>query len=139
MERRKLIGLLGGACIAAIAPGLAGCYGPAPHGPSYPPQYYDYYYYPHVNVYFHIYTGWYYYLSGDVWLRTRRLPPHIRLDPRYRRPVVIREDPPHRRHPEHRKTYPPPRDWRSEPHRDRRERDDNRRQHEEYLKRWKKK
>ncbi len=139
MERRKLIGLLGGACMAAITPGLAGCYGPAPYGPPYPPQYYDYYYYPHVDVYFHIYTGWYYYQSGGVWSRARHLPPHIRLDHRYRRPIVIRDDPPHRQHPRHRKTYPPPRDWRPEPHRDRRERDDNRRQHEEYLKRWKKK
>lgn len=141
MERRKLIGLLGGAGIAAIFPGLAGCYGPAPYGPPHPtpPQYYDYYYYPHVDVYFHIYTGWYYYRSGDVWRRTRRLPPHIRLDPRYRRPIVVRDDPPHRKYPEHRKTYPPPRDWRPEPRQDRRERDDNRRQHEEYLKRWKKK
>lgn len=141
MERRKLIGLLGGACVAAISPGLAGCYGPAPYGPPdpWPPQYYDYYYYPHVDVYFHIYTGWYYYRSGSVWWRVRRLPPHIHLDHRYRRPIVIRDDLPYRRHPQHRKTYPPPRDWRPEPRRDRQERDDNRRQHEEYLRRWKKK
>ena len=139
MNRRKLIGLLGGACMAAFAPGLAGCYGPAPYGPPYPPQYYDYYYYPHVDVYFQIYTGWYYYRSDNVWWRARHLPPHIRLDPRYRRPIVIREDQPYRQHPQHRAAYPPPSEWRPEPHRDRQERDDNRRQHEEYLKRWKKK
>ena len=138
MERRKLIGILGGTCMTVIASGLAGCYGPAPYGAPYPLQYYDYYYYPHVDVYFHIYTGWYYYRSGDVWLRTLRLPPHIRLDPRYRRPIVVREDPPHRQYPEHRETYPPPRDWRPEPSPDREERDHNSRQHEEYLKRWKK-
>ena len=140
MERRKLIGLLGGAGIAAIVPGLSGCYGPGDYGPPHPPPppyYYDYYYYPPVNVYFHIHTGRYYYRSGNVWWRTRRLPPHIYLDPRYRRPIVIRDDPPYKRYPQHREAYPPPRDWRPEPRSDREERDHNNRQHEEYLLRWK--
>lgn len=141
MDRRELIRLLGSATAIVFVPGLTACYyepRPYPSPPS-PPHYYDYYYYPNVDVYFHIHTGWYYYRSGGIWWRTRRLPPRVRLDPRYRRPIVIREDPPHRRYPQHRKAYPPPRDWRPDPRRDREEREHNRHQHEEYLRRWKKK
>jgi hypothetical protein len=89
-----------------------------------------------MDVYFHIYTGWYYYRSGGIWWRTRTLPPQVHLDPRYRKRIVVRNEPPYRRPPEPREAYPPP-DWRPDPRRDREEREHNRRVHEEYLKRWK--
>lgn len=141
MDRRTAIRALGVAAVAVFAPGLASCYGPAPHGQGYPPQppyYYDYYYYPHVDVYFQIYTGWYYYRSGGIWWRARQLPPHIHLDRRYRRPITVPDEPPYRQHPRHHETYPAPRDWRPDPRHDREEREYNRHQHEEWLKRWKK-
>lgn len=137
MERRKFVGLIGAAAAAAFAPGLTACYGPPPYGRPQPvPPRYEYYYYPQADVYFHIYTGWYYYRSDGIWWRSRHLPLNIRLSPRYRRLVVVKEAPPYRRYPQHRESYPPPRNWRPDPRRDREEREHNRRVHQEYLRRW---
>lgn len=137
MERRRLIGFLGGAVAITLIPGLSACtytprYG-APAPQPYPPYYYDYYYYPHVGVYFHIYTGYYYYRDGHAWRRTRKLPRHFYLDNRHRRKIVIRDENPYTRHPEHRREYPPPRDDRYDRDRDRDEREHNTRKREEYL------
>ena len=118
MVERSRIRLLTGALASVFLPGLAGCVvaphpGPPPRG--YPPHYYDYYYYPYASVYFHIYTGHYYYHDHGRWRRVRRLPPHIRLDRRRRYPLKIREKEPWRRHDEHRRQYPPPSERRRPP------------------------
>jgi hypothetical protein len=126
MVERSRIRLLAGAAASLLLPGLSGCgetpcKGPPPsyrpyyayppyYYPSYyyPFYYYDYYYYPYWRVYFHIYSGWYYYHDHDHWRRARRLPPHIHLDKRHRRLLRIRDRKPWLRHDEHRRKYPPP-------------------------------
>ena len=111
MVERTRIRLLAGALAAAVLPGLPGCVGPPYAGPpprGYPPWYDDYYYYPHVGVYFHIYSGHYWYRHGPRWRRVRRLPPHIRLHPRHRVHLRVPGEHPYRRHDEHRRRYPPP-------------------------------
>lgn len=132
MDRRKFIAIVPAAAATALLPG---CYGPAPYAGPPPP--YEYYYYPHVDVYFSLYDGWYYYWSDSVWLRVRTLPPHIHLDPSYRRTIILPDHPPYREHPKHRRDYPPPATWRPVPKRDRDERTHNDRIHQQYLKRWK--
>lgn len=111
MVDRNRVRLLSGMIASVLFPGLMGCAGPyraapAPYG--YPPYYYDYYYYPDVYVYFHIYTGWYYYWYDGIWWRVRELPPYIHLHPHYRVLLSIREDYPYFRNDEHRRRYPPP-------------------------------
>jgi hypothetical protein len=110
---------------------------------SYAPRYddpasyrYDYYYYPHVGVYFHLHSGHYYYRDGGSWVRVRVLPRHIWLDHRVRRTLVIREPEPHRRYQTHRERYRLPHDFRLDRAHDRGEREHNRRQHQEYRRRW---
>jgi hypothetical protein len=111
MVERSRIRLLTGALASVLLPGLSGCVWPPyerPPSRGYPAQYYDYYYYPHEEVYYHIYTDRYYYRDGPVWWHSRRPPDHIRLDPGYRIWLKIRDDRPWRRHHEHRRKYPPP-------------------------------
>ncbi|MCK5273423.1 MAG: hypothetical protein KAR37_02150, partial [Alphaproteobacteria bacterium] len=112
MERRKLVRLMAGTAAIALMPGLAGCvvertvYRPAPAPrPVYrPPEYYNYYYYPNVAVYYHIQTGFYWYFTDGYWRRSRRLPRHIRLrGPRHM--FTIRDDNPYQRHRDHRRSY----------------------------------
>ena len=97
----------------------------------------DYHYYPSLGVYFHLFSGDYYYRDGDRWLRTRVLPRHIVLDHRLRRPLVIREPVPYRHHASHRERYGPPPDLRRDARNDRFEREHNERRHREYRERWK--
>ena len=88
----------------AIALGLsvtfAGCvydpvyYGP-PAYPDYHPNYYDYYYYPSVGVYFHFTSGYYYYRDRDRWVRVKRLPPNIHIDAKDRVKLRIDSDKPY--------------------------------------------
>ena len=110
MVERSRIRLLTGALASVLLPGLSSCAWRPYEGPlrGYPPRYYDYYYYPHEGVYYHIYTGHYYYRDGPVWWSTRRLPSYILLDPGYRIWLRIRDDKPWHRHHEHRRKYPPP-------------------------------
>ncbi|MBE9552151.1 MAG: hypothetical protein IMF05_01680, partial [Proteobacteria bacterium] len=112
MERRKLVRLMAGTAAIALMPGLAGCvvertvYQPAPvPRPVYrPPEYYNYYYYPNVAVYYHIQTGFYWYFTDGYWRRSRRLPRHIHLrGPRHT--FVIRDENPYQRHRDHRRRY----------------------------------
>jgi hypothetical protein len=153
MKRRRLIECLGGAVAITLIPGLSACtYTPgyvAPVPQPYPPYYYDYYYYPHVGVYFHIYTGYYYYRDGHAWRRTRKLPKHFYLDQRHRRKIIVPDEKPYTRYPKHRREYPPPRDGRydrdrgrdrgwqrdreRDRDRDRDEREHNTRKQQEYL------
>lgn len=130
----------------ALVGGLAACtYTPAYHRapPRYvhPPYYYDYYYYPNTDVYFHIYSGRYYYHAPKRWVRVKTLPKRIYLDHRYRVPLRVWNEKPYAHHREHRDRYrytieyyktkgipARVRTW------DRSERQHNRRRHDEYHK-----
>lgn len=97
--------------------GLSACvYDPYYHGPGpvrhtyYPyfyPFYYDYYFYPSVQVYFNFSTGYYYYLSGKRWIRTRVLPPHIHLDSRERVTTRVEGDKPYLKNKQHLQQFKP--------------------------------
>ena len=121
--------------------GLAGCV----YDPYYPPPssgyvygagpeviYHDYYYYPSVQVYFHISTGYYWYLSGSRWIYTRYLPAHIHLHPRDRIKITAPRDRPYKYHQEHQKRYRPAPDYRPDTRFDREEREHNRLRYDEY-------
>jgi hypothetical protein len=109
-------------------------YGVYPHSYHHP-SYYDYYYYPTIGVYFQYSTGYYYYRSKDKWIHSRQLPPRYRLDPRDRVIVRIPYDKPYKRYDENRHEFKPNPKYRRDKEIDRRERDYNRRWHEDYLKR----
>lgn len=127
--------LLTGVLAAATLSGCEPYYvHPGPPHPAYPPQYYDYYYYPGADVYFHIYTGEYYYRSGDRWHRARTLPKSRYLDPHDRRRLEVREGKPYQQDREHRRTVAPAPQRRYERNRrlDQQERERNRKRYEEY-------
>jgi len=110
MKRREIIRLLTGGTAAVAMLGLSGCiYYPESYAaaPAYDGRYrdYDYYYYPDVNVYFHILTGWYWWHDGGAWRRARTLPRHIHVRPERRHRMVIRDREPWRRNHEHRREY----------------------------------
>ena len=125
------------ALVAVFA--VASCtYGPVHHrGEAYPSHYHDYYYYPHADVYFQIYTGEYYYRAGRDWRRVRVLPRTIYLDPKYRVTLRITDPRPYVHAPAHRQAHPPPR-ARYVPNRehDRAEREHNLRRYDEYRERY---
>jgi len=100
-----------------------------------PDHRYDYYYYPNVGVYFSLYSGDYFYRRDNHWVSVRVLPRHIHVDPRIRRTLVVHDDAPYRKYEQHRERYRPRPDFKSDPVRDRLEREHNRRQHEEYRRR----
>ena len=89
---------------------LAGCvydpfyYGPPPHS-HYSPYYYDYYFYPSVQVYFHFTTGYYFYRDGGVWIKTRVLPPRIKINAYNRIRIKAETDKPYLKFPEHNLKY----------------------------------
>jgi len=107
------------------------------HGHQWHPH--DYYYYPHVGVYFHISSGHYYYHDQRRWHRVIHLPKHIYLHGSGRVKLRVSEDRPWRRHIEHRRSH------QAEPRRNldkkrwkethRREHERNGRLHREYLRR----
>lgn len=118
---------------------LTGCvydpiyYGPPPHT-SYHPHYYDYYFYPSVQVYFHFTTGFYYYLDGRTWIRTRVLPPHIHIDTRDRVQIRIDSDKPYLKLPEHTRIYKPKPNYRVDKERSIKEQEANKRWFQEFEK-----
>lgn len=105
--------------------GLSACvYDPYYHGPGparhtyYPyfyPFYYDYYFYPSVQVYFNFSTGFYYYLSGKRWIRTKALPPHIHLDPRERVKTRVEGEKPYLKNEQHLQQYKSRPNYRRDP------------------------
>lgn len=109
MQRRRFIRLLAGGASLALGVGAGACTYRNDYPRSgwyrYPYAYYDYYYYPGVNVYFHIYTGYYYYYDDGRWLRVRVLPRHIHLNPAHRRRFHIRSSHPYERNQEHRREW----------------------------------
>ncbi len=120
---------------------MAGCVyapvreGPPPHAPAYGyryPYYYDYYYYPSVPLYFHIYTGYYYYHDHGRWVRTKVLPRNIHIQHYDRVKLRIEDDQPYRWYNQHQKQYRSNPRLRYDKYDDRRERDYNHRQYEEY-------
>lgn len=91
--------------------------GPVRHSyfPHYYPFFYDYYFYPSVQVYFNFSTGYYYYPSGKRWIRSKVLPPHIRLDSRERVTTRVEGDKPYLKNQQHIQKYQPRRDYRPDP------------------------
>jgi len=128
--------------LAAIVAFLAlsnGCVvNPGYHGPPrhyhYYPHHYDYYFYPSARVYFHFTTGFYYYFDGTIWIKTRILPPHIRIDARHRVRIRVDSGPPHSRYTKHAELYKPRPGYRPAAEADRKERDANRYWYEDYRK-----
>ena len=103
---------------------LSSCvYGPGYHHPNsafyYP---YGYYYYPNVSVYFQYSTGFYFYLSNNVWIRTKVLPPYIRLSPSQRIHLDIKSSKPYLYHKQHTEQYRPRPNYKPAPQLDRKER-----------------
>ena len=138
-QLRSVVRLILVAVLVSVA---AGCdYYPRhrPGPPPYGPYYNDYYYYPHADVYFHIYTGEYYYRDGGQWRHSRALPPRIYLDPGDRRQLRIDSDRPYA-HDRDRRHVPPPANtgprYKPDRDRDRQERQYNKRRYEEYRKRY---
>ena len=120
---------------------LSGCvYGPPYYGPPpyyhYHPNIYDYYYYPHAQVYFHFTTGIYYYRDGGVWITARTLPPHIHLDAHDRVRVQINSDRPYSKFNDYARSYKPEPNYRIDPEQSRKEREANQRWFQEYKKRY---
>lgn len=88
----------------------------------YSDDYVDYYYYPDVEVYFHILTGYYFYHDHGHWIRTKRLPTHIHLHHHRRHHLKYRGDKPYLDHDKHRHDHPSysrPSDRYGDRHRDR--------------------
>ncbi len=130
--RRVLIGtLLGAAVLMSACVHGPGYYGPPPHYHYYPHPH-DYYFYPSARVYFHFTTGYYYYLDGTVWIKTRVLPTHIRIDATDRVRIRVDSAMPYTRYREHVRVHRPRPDYRPQVEPNRREREANRRWAEEY-------
>lgn len=110
--------------------------GPGHHTyyPYYYPFYYDYYFYPSVQVYFNFSTGFYYYLSGKRWIRTKNLPAHIRLDSRERFTTRIEGDKPYLENDKHIQQYKPRPDYRPEPQVHRKEQLQNLKSYQQHQK-----
>jgi len=100
------------------------------------PYYYDYHYYPTASVYFHLYTGRYYYRSGGSWARVRVLPSRIHIGPHDRIHLRIWADRPYKYWDNHRKRFHPHPRYQRDRQRDRFERRYNRQHHHRYLKRY---
>ena len=103
---------------------LSSCvYGPGYHhnvSVYYP---YGYYYYPSVRVYFQYSTGFYFYLSkNNVWIRTKVLPPYIRLSASERVHIDVRGTKPYIYHKQHTEQYRPRPDYKPNIQIDRQER-----------------
>lgn len=98
-----------------LGTGLGGCavYGQPYAGGGYvqtmPPAgiaYYDYWYYPGVQVYYDINRHVYFYLSSSGWLEVRVLPPALRARLGRHVPIHSRYARPYREHNDHRRKYP---------------------------------
>jgi hypothetical protein len=118
MVERSRIALLTGALASIALPYLSGCTQrtyqarplPPPRGLSLcgaTPDFYDYYYYPQDEVYFHIRSGDYFYRDDGIWWRVRYLPAYFYLDPGDRVCLRIMDVQPWRYHYAVRGRYPP--------------------------------
>ena len=102
MQRRRFIKLFLAGSLGGAGLGLSGCeeYDFRSYGR------YDYDYYPDSDVYYHSWTGSYYYYRDGIWIRTSKLPVHIVLKPFYRRRIRIIDRYPYLRNKEHRRRFP---------------------------------
>lgn len=105
----------------------------SPPAAHHPVHYYDYHYYPGAGVYFHLYSGYYYYRSGGAWVRFSILPPLIHIDSRDRIQLRIWSDKPYTHYRTHSERYHPYPGYHPDRDRDRYERKYNRSHHERYL------
>ena len=135
MKRRSFLAALAASATVSACGPVPVRHGPPPYAPGPPSYYYDYYYYPDVSVYFHLYSGHYWYRDRGAWINTRILPPHIHLDHRVRRPIVIRDPRPYARWHRHREEFRQPRGYRRDRRHDRGERRHNLERHEAYRRR----
>jgi hypothetical protein len=104
-EGRKLR-LAAGLALGLLAPvTLAGCVAAPPPRSHGHPDYYDYYYYPRLEIYYVVHTGYWYYRDRGHWRRDRH-PPHG-FRPDQHRHVVVRDRDPWTHHDEYRRRYPP--------------------------------
>lgn len=69
--------------------------------------YYDYWYYPGVQVYYDINRHVYFYLGSSGWIQVRVLPPTLRARLGGYVPIHSRYARPYREYNEHRRKYPP--------------------------------
>ena len=95
--------------LALAASVLMGCAeeGPYDYGSAYPPPpygYYEYYYYPDVEVYYYPHRHVYWWSEHGEWRSGRRVPPNIELREHVRVNLDSRE--PWRHHEEIRQRYP---------------------------------
>ena len=67
--------------------------------------YHDYYYYPGVQVYWHVSSGYYWYYSGSHWTHSRHLPDHIHLHRHERVRLRAPQARPYLKHHEHSRAY----------------------------------
>lgn len=105
------------AVYSVILLALSGCYDPYYVGGdgyqttyrrtvvSYQQPWYDYDYYPSVDVYFNSGTGYYYHHDHGRWNHVRRLPRHIRIHDYDRVRLRLHGDRPYLYHDEHRRKY----------------------------------
>ena len=98
---------------------------------------YDYHYYPSIGVYFHVYSGDYYHYHKRAWVKGRKLPSNIRIDPRDRVRVRVDSGRPYSRSKEHRRAYKPRKDYRRDTKLDRKERSYNSGRYEQNRKKKK--
>jgi hypothetical protein len=119
---------------------LTGCvydpfyYGPPPHS-HYSPYYYDYYFYPSVQVYFQFTTGYYFYRDRGVWARARVLPPRIIINARDRIRIKVESEKPYLKFPEHSRIYKPNPKYRVDKEKSLKEREANKKWFREYQQR----
>ncbi len=140
MKTGDLLDLRICAVVFAATLGSVSCapYHGAPHvyAPAYREYPHHYHYYPSTGVYFHLYTGYYYYHSDGHWVRTKKLPPRLYLSDRDRVRIWSDAYRPYYRYDTHRKKYPPRPSYHSDPHRNSAERSYNLRRYEEYHKKY---
>lgn len=141
MKNSKLLSRIVVLFLASLFTGMAGCTivvgdgGPPHHAPAWGHRshvYYDYYYYPHAHVYYNVYTGYYFYLSGSSWISVRVLPRHIHIDRQDRVRLKLRDKKPYLKNREHREKYRSRSKRKYNKRYDRRERDYNRKEHRKY-------
>lgn len=142
-SRRGFLGNIAVPAAVGMSLGLGACavrYDDRAPYADYPDYYYDYYFYPHIGVYFHLFSGDYYLHQHGHWRRLHHLPPGIWLDPHFRIPLHIRRHRPYDYYNEHYSKYARPKDWsrrKKKSHREleqynHRERNHNAERHNEY-------
>lgn len=79
---------------------------------------YDYYYYPTLDIYLEIDSGYYWHRSHDHWVRVKHLPPRFNTHGHKREFLRLDIDQPYRQHKEHYKHYHPGQHEQSDAHKD---------------------